>query len=116
MVALQFKPQFVEPVKSGEKRQTVRDKTSAFTGCELQFYSGWRTKKVKSIGKAMCQRVERITLMEKAVQPHGNTLLMGEHLQHFAKADGFKNYAEMWAFFKDRADENGEYKGYLIKW
>lgn len=116
MVALNFSPQFAAAVAAGKKRQTIRDKTCARGGLVLQLYTGQRTKACRKLMDAVCLSVQCIVLMETVVQPHGNVTLMGAYLEEFAKKDGFATYADMWAFFAPRANEDGEYNGVLIKW
>ena len=117
MVAIDFKPQFADAVASGKKLQTIRAKTKAFRGCELQLYTGLRTKACRKLRDAICESVVKIVLYKTLAQPLNNAAVVGPALlDEFAKRDGFKTYAEMWAFFEPRADENGEFHGFLIKW
>jgi hypothetical protein len=115
VVALNF-TMFVDKVESGEKRQTIRANTKATSGCNLTLYEGMRTKKCRKLGEAKCVSVQKVTLMETLVQPQGNCVIGGMFLDGFAKADGFKTYADMWAFFKPRANEHGEFHGFLVRW
>src|ERR1700677_2202241 len=98
MVAYSFKQQFVEPIRAGLKRQTVRPhrKRHARPGEELQLYSGMRTPSCFLIGRALCVRVREITL-----EVYGNSLnifiegklLPGEKkTNEFARADGFADW------------------------
>lgn len=113
MVAISFMKQFAPLVESGKKRQTIREKTKAFTGCKLQLYYGQRTKKCRKLMDAVCTRTLSIRLSECEV-----ILTVGRrpNIDAFARRDGFKNYREMWNFFKSRADENGVFWGWLIEW
>lgn len=115
MVALNFMKEFVEDVEAGRKRQTIRENTRAHHGCRLQLYYAQRTKQCRKLGEVECISVQRITMMKTVVQPAGNTAITGILLEDFAKADGFKSYADMWVFFEPRAID-GEFKGFLIKW
>lgn len=116
MVALNFSPQFAKAVAAGEKRQTIRDKTTARAGTALQLYTGQRTKRCEKLLDAVCTGVQPIILLETIAQPHGNVSLMGMFLEEFAQKDGFASYADMWAFFSPRANADGEYNGVIIRW
>lgn len=116
MVALNFMKQFADDVSSGRKRQTIREKTKARAGCDLQLYYGQRTKQCRKLGDAVCTSVTKVVIMASGVQPQGGVFTAGYQADFFAQQDGFKTYADMWAFFKDRANENGEFIGYLVKW
>lgn len=116
MVALNFMPQFASDVESGKKRQTIRENTKAKTGCSLQLYTGQRTKKCKKLGDTVCVSVQKVVIMASGIQQQGSTFCAGYQADEFAKRDGFKTYADMWAFFKGRANEHGEFIGFLVKW
>lgn len=116
MVALNFMKQFVEDVESGKKRQTIRENTKAKSGCTLQLYYAQRTKQCRKLKETGCISVQKVILLKTGVQVVGNTFTAGYRADGFAQADGFKTYADMWEFFAPRANENGEFIGYLIKW
>lgn len=113
MVAINFKKEFAGLVESGKKRQTIRESCRAFSGCKLQLYYGQRTKQCRKLMDAVCKRTVSIRLKENDVLP---TVGKRPNFDAFAKRDGFKNYTEMWKFFQPRADENGEFWGWLIEW
>ena len=116
MVALSFKKEFADAVSSGQKHQTIRENTKAKAGVALQLYYGQRTKQCRKLKDAVCVSVQKITVMQAGVQVAGSTFVAGIRADDFAKADGFQTYADMWEFFKDRANEHGEFIGYLVKW
>lgn len=116
MVALNFMKQFAGDVENGKKRQTIREKTKARHGCRLQLYTGQRTKACRLLGDVECVSVQKVTLMASGLQQHGSTFCAGYQADEFAKRDGFLSYGDMWSFFKSRANEHGEFIGYLIKW
>jgi hypothetical protein len=116
MVALNFMQQFAADVSNGKKRQTIREKTKAKAGCDLQLYTGQRTKSCRKLGEAVCVSVQKVVIMATGVQQQGSTFCAGYQADEFAKRDGFNDYAEMWAFFKDRANEHGEFIGQLVRW
>lgn len=114
MVALNFQENFIPAILSGAKRQTIRKTTSAIAGEKMQLFAGPRGR--RRFAEVLCQSVTPITLMERIAQPRGNTAIMGIHLEEFAKADGFPSYKAMWDFFKHKADAEGFYDGFLIRW
>ena len=116
MVAINFSHQFAGAVEHGLKRQTIRDKTQARMGEPLQLFTGQRTKACRKLGEHICIDVSPVTLWEKMAQLRGSVLLMGMYLEEFARKDGFTTYADMWLFFKARANENGEYHGVMVRW
>lgn len=116
MVAINFMGWKAPVVEDGSCRQTIRENTKARAGCELQLYYGLRTKACRKLRDARCVSVQPVILMKTVVQPFGGVALIGIYLEEFAKADGFKTYVDMWAFFEGRADKNGEFNGFLIKW
>jgi hypothetical protein len=115
MVAINFKKQFADLVERGEKRQTIREKTKASAGKMLQLYYGQRTKQCRKLMDAVCSRTRQIVLRSNQVVV-GLCDIRDDDLDKFAKADGFKNYNEMWKFFEPRSDQLGEFHGWLIEW
>ena len=116
MTAINF-TMFPDKVEAGTKRQTIRTDTKIMAGDALQLYTGQRTKSCRKLGDAICKAVVLVSLIERAAFDHQRGLwLTGIGLEEFAQADGFATYADMWAFFKPRADAKGEYRGKLIKW
>lgn len=119
MVALNFQPRFVDDIQSGKKRQTIRGAYHYRTlraGAPLTLYTKQRTPDCQKLMDTVCASVQRVSLMKTLAQPVGNTVVSGIMLEDFAKADGFETYADMWAFFEPRADENGEFNGVIIRW
>lgn len=116
MVALNFMKQFADDVESGKKRQTIREKTKAKSGCDLQLYYGQRTKQCRKLGEAVCVSVQKVIIMAAGVQPQGGVFTAGYQADEFAKRDGFKDFASMWDFFRGRVNEHGEFIGYLVRW
>lgn len=116
VITINFSEQFAAAVCTGAKRQTIRGATRARAGNTLCFTTGKNTPVCHKIGEAICKDVASIIITNTYIQPLRNTVIMGVHLDEFAKADGFKNYAEMWAFFSPMADVNREYHGWLIRW
>ena len=114
MVAINFKKEFAAAVESGEKHQTIREKCRAFTGCKLQLYYGQRTKQCRKLMDAVCKSTCSIIVTALTVHTSRDGYITNEDA--FARKDGFKDFTEMWKFFESRADENGEFHGWLIEW
>lgn len=116
MVAYSFKEQFAEKVRDGSKCQTVRGHRTrhARPGEAIQIYTGMRTKQCeKLIADPTCEFTckiyiddSEIKLAEFSLDPNAK--------EKFAIADGFANYAEFLAFFKEV--HGLPFEGVLIKW
>ena len=103
MPILSFKKRFIEAVKSGAKKNTIRaDKggrwrigSTAFIWCENP-----RTVSLNpySVGEAIITKVSPIS-----IKPAQNEVLIAgklvKDLDGFARADGFENWADMVKFF-----------------
>lgn len=114
MVAINFSPQFADPVERGEKRQTIRRKAKGEPGTALQLYTGMRTKACRKLRDAVCKDVTYVGLTERGVSL-GNVSRFPRDIDEFARLDGFKDYAEMWAWFSSRYETNS-FTGYIIRW
>lgn len=106
--------QFADKVENGEKRQTIRENTKAAAGKALQLYYGQRTKKCRKLRDAICKSTCAIIVTSINICTSKDGYIMD--VDKFARKDGFKDFAEMWKFFAKRADKNGEFHGWLIKW
>lgn len=131
-----FQKRFVPFILSGEKTHTIRalrahpDKP----GNTLHLYSGLRTKKAKLLMRVPCVKVETITftvwrdpdrdsadeeLEHVLVTIDGNTLYADEK-DAFARSDGFKDFADMVAFWRARHGVAGgntlPFNGQIIHW
>jgi hypothetical protein len=94
----------------------------ACIGDTLQLYTAMRTKKCKLIGKAECTAVYEIEILfdddeeyEGVISRPPLVMLLDE----FARRDGFKDWSEMKAFWREHHPETvraGEFKGLLIQW
>jgi hypothetical protein len=114
MVAINFKKQFADLVESCKKRQTIRETTKAMTGTKLQLYYGQRTKQCRKVMDAICTATCQIRVRRYDIWTTRDGDI--EDIESFARKDGFTNFEEMWKFFADRADECGEFHGWLIEW
>ena len=116
MVALNFSPEFAGPVERREKRQTIRQTRRAKIGDRIQLYTGQRTKDCRKLSDIdpVCTYVGYV-----AIRP--GFLTVGNVDDHprdrdvFARADGFKDYADMVAWFQARYGQHS-FIGYIHKW
>jgi hypothetical protein len=114
VVAFNFSPEFADRVASGEKRQTIRQTKRAKPGDALQLYTGQRTKKCRKLRDAVCESVDYVH-----IAPDG--LTFGDKSKHprsvdeFARADGFKDFSAMLAWFEKRYGSN-HFIGYVHRW
>lgn len=133
MVAYSFKRQFVAPIQVGlgtieripgteyaPKRQTIRAyrKRHARPGEEIQLYCGMRTKHCFLIGRARCTSVDGILLrfgIGKISVDNYPAIREDDELDIFAQADGFKDFAEMAAFWHEEYGQD-HFEGIIIKW
>lgn len=116
MVAFNFKPQFCGPVERREKTQTIRQTRRAKVGDRIQLYTGMRTAKCRKLTAEdpVCVCVDYV-----AIRPDG--LTVGDVRKHprdrddFARADGFKDYADMHKWFSEQYGTE-YFVGYLHRW
>lgn len=121
MVSFNCFPQFVPKIMLGSKRHTFRMKPKCKPGDTMHFYQGLRTKKCTFVAEVICTHVVECTIDTHRVltPPYLYTLAQSETLfrpmqmwperlpaamrflplEHFARADGFYNHAEMLEFF-----------------
>lgn len=120
-----FKEQFVEPIVSGLKRQTIRaerrypDKP----GNTMHLYTGLRTKHVHLIGTAICTSVDPVEIWDHLSpdDPAGIKVFHGElspvQRDAFAYSDGFKDWAEMLQFWRALPRFHGRgFYGAVYRW
>lgn len=121
MAAYNFKAQFADAVRSGEKRQTIREtkkRPAPMIGDELQLYTGQRTSKCELLRREKCKNVveililpdEKIALLKKNLDGWG--LING--IERFARDDGFSSADAFFSFF--RCANRPVFKGGLIMW
>jgi hypothetical protein len=111
-----FKKQFVEAILSGRKNHTIRAhrKHPDHPGDTMHLYTGLRTKKARLLMRRPCVKVEDIVIEELCtvqVYIDGVELDLAEK-QRLAVADGFKDFAEMKEFWRDRLP----FAGQIIHW
>ena len=118
MVAYSFRPRFVEPIRTGFKRQTIRAdrKRHACPGEELQLYTGMRTKHFRLIARATCESITPITL---SFAFRGAILVDKQKwydLDNFAVLDGFLDWDDLCAFWREEHGVISEFTGVRITW
>lgn len=114
MVAINFSPQFAEAVADGRKTQTIRRSARAKPGQALQLYTGQRTPDCRKLADAICIDCTYVGLSARGITL-GDKSRFPSNIDDFARADGFKNYAEMWHWFSRRYDTNS-FTGHIIRW
>lgn len=121
MVAYSFKPRFVAPILAGTKGGTIRAdglRRHAMAGQQLQLYTGMRTKHCALILKIQCTAAPHILLVFRGrtrVEASGQVLRNTKALDNFAHADGFADFAEMRAFWRDEHDVS-RFAGTWVRW
>ncbi len=120
MPALNFQARFADAVESGQKRQTIRRvwKRPIKQGDTLYLYAGMRTKRCRKLMTADCLSVRPVTI-DVAHYVFRHTIVAGkyggyDHLNRFAKQDGFDSWEEMRDFFKRKYEL--PFDGVLITW
>lgn len=127
MPALNFKAQFADQVKNGEKRQTIRargKRRPPRVGEPLMLYTGMRTQYCRKLLDTVCASAEPISMSiwSKTVQmPRmmgiGEPMwafLSDDEIKALASADGFATTDAFFAWF---AENHGDtFSGYVIKW
>jgi len=120
-INLNFKAQFAEPVRSGEKRQTIRPRGQrrAKVGDTLYLFTGMRTKHCERLRNEKCLVAVPIDIDTRTNTLYGNFLTgqpMNTHdMLLIEKLDGFKNSAEFFAFFRKQYGE-GIHQMILYRW
>jgi hypothetical protein len=116
MPAYSFKAQFVDPIKRGHKKQTIRGKRKhqAKPGDPLYLYYAMRTKYCTKILDATCTKVDGIV-----IKTNGSVYVNGKKLNLVQKSslailDGFATFTEMMAFWKE--NNSLPFKGDIIHW
>ncbi|MBR0693603.1 hypothetical protein [Bradyrhizobium lablabi] len=116
MVAYSFRRRFVDPIRSGAKRQTIRavgKRRHARPGETVQLYSGMRTKQCIKIGDARCIYVQPMWIGVRNDSFSLRDIVIDADA--FARADGFTSISDMHAFWL-REHGVGNFEMLLIKW
>ena len=121
MPVIMFKPQFAELVRTGAKLQTVRPvrKHPVKVGDALTMRA-WVGRpywsKQRHLRFDTCRKTYGIDIDAHGLLwlNGGTVLLSAESHERFARTDGFKNHAEMTAWFKET--HGLPFKGVVISW
>ncbi len=114
MVAYNFMPRFASLVESGEKRQTIRregKRIHADRGDKVHLFTGMRTKDCRKLGEGVCIQSAFVTISETGAHVNG---VVVSNLDPFARRDGFRDFDEMKAWFRDT--HGLPFTGRLIQW
>lgn len=126
MPAFNFKREFVEAIRDGEKRQTIRadrkdGRPHAKVGDSIKLYTGMRTKSCELIGESTVTRVARVRIEGTCMYVNGR--ILPNHIysrdceqtdDEFAQADGFQSFMDMADWFRDI--HSLPFEGTLIEW
>jgi len=118
MPAYNFQPRFVDAIKSGFKRSTIRatrlDGRVPRPGQELQLYTGMRTKNCQRLRLVKCARVSKLTIsVALAIRLNGR-LLNGVEEEHLVKQDGFTSTEDFFLWFKEY--HGFPFQGHVVEW
>ena len=128
MPALNFKAQFADQVKNGEKRQTIRargKRRPPRVGEPLMLYTGMRQVGCHKLLDAVCTSVEEISISPaiysvQMVRQLGDGSrciwlpLSDDAVLELSRADGFASRDAFFAWFAEHHPHG--LNGYLIKW
>ena len=120
MVAYNFKKQFADSVRRGDKSQTIRAtgrRKHVQPGGAIQLYTGMRTKSCEKLADAICMTVSPI---EMSIDDDGLHIwengqeLSFDEMEALAEADGFTEdpLDEFIRFFEARMP----FSGVVITW
>jgi hypothetical protein len=117
MPGYNFKEEFVQPILTGKKRQTIRKprKRPTKPGDMIYIWVRMRTKNARKLGEAICQSVTplKITLTDIVLDEQK---LGPREVLDFAQADGFVNQLAFFEFFEKQYGEPEKLDFELIKW
>ena len=120
MVAYSFQGRFVAPIQAGVKQQTIRGKRRRHVkqGETIQLFYGLRTKYCTRIGTATCAGISRITvwLDQARIQAADQEYQNRADLDEFARSDGFRDWPDMLAFWREHHPNLEIFDGFLIRW
>jgi len=117
MPSLNFQPRFAPLVEDGTKRQTICRvwKRPIVVGDRLIFYTGQGTKGCRKLGEGRC-----FTAVPFVIKPTlplfwlNGRVLTNPECHSLARADGFKDGAEMVLWFNEKYGL--PFEGVLIRW
>ena len=94
-------------------------KRHARPGEEMQHYYAMRTRQCRLVGRAICTAVTpvRISFKRHVVKIEGRPHIHGPTaLSAFARRDGFENWAELIAFWREEHGAIISWSGMLLEW
>lgn len=118
MKLLNFKEEFANRVRCGEKRQTIRrdpgESNWPVRGDPLRFYTGMRTKRCRWLADGICADVYPVTIHGSGIVSINGVALSPLEAIDMAKRDGFQAFQDFVEFF---AFHYGlPFGGVLIEW
>lgn len=137
MVAYSFKARFEAPILAGLKQGPLTEEMKRHTiradrrrhvrpGEAVQLYVGMRTRQCRLIGVGICTWVApillhlapagqggKVTIWRTEAEYVGQT---SDELDRFAKGDGFKDWADLLAFWAAEHPGQSEFAGVIINW
>lgn len=116
MPLFNFKKQFADKVRSGEKHQTIRAtrKVIPKKGETAYCYTGLRTKKCEKLGEWEIKEVHAFDIWDNGEFIFDHYMLTAREKENLAINDGFKNHIEMRDWFKKT--HGLPFEGILIVW
>jgi len=122
MTALGFKSRFCQPIIDGTKGGTIRaprkDGRLIPVGGMIQFYTAMRTQHCRKImpdRPAIDVQPIRLNLVAGLVQTAG-LRFGGAQLDAFARFDGFEDWADLRAFWREEHAEVTLFDGFHVRW
>jgi hypothetical protein len=124
MPALNFKYQFIEPIRTGAKTHTIRGRLPpGFNiGSWMPLYYGQRTRQCMLIGSGLADRTYDIRFdfdenIAEAEGPGGTSIWDDwADLNRFAVSDGFEDWNALAAFWEKNHPGVRQFSGVLIGW
>jgi hypothetical protein len=121
-----FMNRFIDPIRAGTKRQTLRD-TCRFRSGEWfspRYWSGspYRSRQVEIRKPLEVSRVDPVVIEfaagEGLVVALDQSRIRDDERDDFARRDGFADHAEFAAFWRARMirERNVSWKGFAIQW
>lgn len=111
-----FHKRFVPMILAGEKTHTIRAprKHPDKPGKMCHLYTGLRQEGARLLMRRRCVKIEEITIADlrpPIIYINGEALSHSEE-EAFARRDGFKDFADMLAFWNGRLP----FEGHVIHW
>jgi len=104
MPAYNFKKEFADKIRRGEKHQTIRRvrKRKTKIGDTLYLYTGMRTKTCELIHNEKCKYIQRIIIENGCIKTLRRTMIVGTiEAEKFARLDGFDSALQMIFWFRE---------------